>query len=661
MISMASAKKSNQKGEPVDPNIHVLNRACDLIRATEFGMVVETSESMEVVHKLTELAATDVMRTFKPTHWFNKRPEIVYASSVDEMRAYRLIPRERVQGKTGAQVVHKFSEVVEGDGDYDPSKSYVKIPFGNPIDLPHPNEVNQDTPSYKRGAQLINPPIAERDEAIRLELGDAVYGLPDELKWTPNGNMMRIQDSISNFNSKKEGRGRIYVIDNAELFLTSIPFIHFLNNIAYKRRSIQLTGIFVIFLVPRGFKDFPKELKESYFREEWKLPNRDFWRGYVSNTLKSYTMKGEPVYPNGMSEVELERVVTALAGMSTERGIASLLLSKQKFGRINAEYISAEKVKQVKDAGIELRMPNNPVKLGGVENLDKLIELIQYSTLPDSKDYGAKAPALIFKAGPPGTGKTAAAEQISYETQRPMIRIESNQLHKKFVGEAEAFIAMAFAYAEAMGAIMFFDEVEKQIRKVTDGDGSTSNNHTNSSLQLLLTRIQDIRNDPDNDTMVVMTANRIDGVAPELLRRAQGTKYYYGLPDAKGQEEIFKIHINRIKRNGEDRDWSHFEPIVKELIYGKAKRTSGMSGSTIATVVEQAIILAGMRSNNSEEPNYDDFVAAIEGAEGESMSKEEVAKIFQECKAKGFRDASSDDNREEEVSDLVSADTGRGW
>ncbi len=97
MISMASAKTSEQKGKPVDPNIHVLNRTCDLIRATEFGQVIETSESMEVVHKLTELAATDVMRTFKPTHWFNKRPEIVYASSVDEMRAYRLIPRERVR------------------------------------------------------------------------------------------------------------------------------------------------------------------------------------------------------------------------------------------------------------------------------------------------------------------------------------------------------------------------------------------------------------------------------------------------------------------------------------------------------------------------------------------------------------------------------------
>lgn len=664
---MTSTKKSTEQGgAPRDPNLSVLDRTFELIRTHEVFQVIETSESMEVVNKLTHLACTDAARTFKSTFWHNKRPDVVYCSSVDEMRFMRLIPRETVQGKGGRQVVHKYSEMVEGNGDYDPSKRYLPIPHGNPVDLPHPNEVNNETPSYWRGSQIINPPIEQRDEGNRLELGDAVYGLPDELKWTPNGNMMRIQDSMSNFNSKTAGRGRIYVIDNAELFLTSIPFVHFLKNLAHKRRSIQLTGIFVIFLVPRGFKDFPSELSEACFRDEWNLPDKSHWRQYVKSALGSFTKKEGsnlvPMYPNGMTEVELERVVTALAGMSTERGVASVLLSKQKFGDINSEYISEEKVKHVKDAGIELRIPNKAVKLGGVDNLEKLIELVQYASTPSAKAYGANPPALIFKAGPPGTGKTAAAEQISYETQRPIIRVESNQLHQKYVGEAEKFLSLAFHFAKAMGAILFFDEIEKQIRKVTDGDGGTSNSHTNSSLQLLLTRIQDIRNDPENDTLVIMTANRIDGVAPELLRRAQGTKYYYGLPSPTEQEDIFKIHISRIKRNGEARDWSHFEPIVKELIHGNAKRTAGMSGSTIATVVEQAIMLAGMRSQNTEEPNYDDFVAAIEGAEGESMSKEEVTRIYQECKAKGFRTANSDDGtRETEVADLVSADTGRGW
>lgn len=661
---MTKKTSTQKKGIVEDPNTPVLNRVCDLNRATEFLMTIETNEPMEVVNKITHLAATDAMKTFKAANWFNKRPEIVYCSSIREMRAIRLLPRERVKGKGGndTKVVHKYAEIVEGDGDYDPRKSYLPIPYGNPVDLPHPNEVNDSTPGHWRGARMIPTPIDQRDEGTRLGYGEATYELPMELRLNPSGNMMRIQDSIEKFNSKSEGRGRIYVIDNAELFLTSETFIHFMKHMAYQRRNIQMTGIFVILLVPRGFQDYPKELTECTFKAKWKLPSKDYWRNYISSTLGSYTINGEPVYPDGMTEVELERVVTALAGMSTERGIASILLSKQKYGRIEPSLISDEKVQQIKGEKIDLRMPNNPVKLGGVENLENLIKLLQYSSTPSAQHFGAKAPALIVKAGPAGTGKTAAVDQIAYETQRPVIRVESTTTNRKYVGEDVQMMAQVFAYAEAMDGIIFLDEVEKQIRSVTNSDGGTSNAHTNGLLQVLLTRIQDIRNEDKNNTLVIMTANRIDGVAPELLRRAQGTKYYYGLPDAKGQEEIFKIHINRIKRDGEDRNWSHFEPIVKELIYGNAKRTQGMSGSTIATVVEQAIMLAGMRSGNTEEPTYDDFITAIEGAEGESMSTEEIAKIYQECKAKGFRDANSDNTeRDNEVHDLVSDDTGRGW
>lgn len=660
---MTNTQSTKEKGIVEDPNTPVLNRVCDLNRATEFLLTIETNEPMEVVNKLTTLAATDAMKTFKAAHWFNKRPEIVYASSISEMRAIRLLPRERVKGKGGnAQVLHKFAEIVEGNGDFDPRKSYLHIPYGNPIDLPHPNEVNDSTPGHWRGARMIQTHIEQRDEATRLGYGDATYELPLEHKLNASGNLMRIQDSIEKFNSKTEGRGRIYVIDNAELFLTSETFIHFMKHMAYVRRNIQMTGIFVVLLVPRGFQDFPKELTECSFKAEWKLPSKKYWRRYISSTLSSYTINGEPVYPNGMSEIELERVVTALAGLTTERGIAAILLSKQKYGRIEPSLISHEKVQQIKGDNVDLRMPDNPVKLGGVQNLEDLIEVLQYASTPSARSYGAKPPALIFKAGAAGTGKTAAVDQIAYETQRPVIRVESTTTNRKYVGEDVQMMAKVFSYAQAMGAIIFFDEIEKQIRSVTNSDGGTSNAHTNGLLQLLLTRIQDIRNDDKDNTLVVMTANRIDGVAPELLRRAQGTKYYYGLPDAKGQEEIFKIHINRIKRNGGDRDWSHFEPIVKELIYGSAKRTEGMSGSTIATVVEQAIMLAGMRSDNTEEPTYEDFVTAIEGAEGESMTQEEIAKIYQECKAKGFRDVNSDDtDRETEVQDLVSADTGRAW
>ena len=145
---MAKNTSNQQKGEEQDPNRPVLHRMVELARTHEFMLTIETDEQEEVISKMTHLAATDEMKTLNSAHWFNKRPEIVVASTIDQMRAIRLLPKEKVKGKGGnVTVLHKFTEIVEGNGDYDPGKKYVTIPFGNPIDLPHPNDVNDSTPA----------------------------------------------------------------------------------------------------------------------------------------------------------------------------------------------------------------------------------------------------------------------------------------------------------------------------------------------------------------------------------------------------------------------------------------------------------------------------------------------------------------------------------
>jgi AAA+ superfamily predicted ATPase len=72
--------------------------------------------------------------------------------------------------------------------------------------------------------------------------------------------------------------------------------------------------------------------------------------------------------------------------------------------------------------------------------------------------YG-RGVTMLF-AGPPGVGKTAAAEALAYELGRPIIRANYAELENCWVGETEKNIARIFADAAASGAVLFFDEAD---------------------------------------------------------------------------------------------------------------------------------------------------------------------------------------------------------
>ncbi len=67
--------------------------------------------------------------------------------------------------------------------------------------------------------------------------------------------------------------------------------------------------------------------------------------------------------------------------------------------------------------------------------------------------------ALCFH-GPPGTGKTALAEHIAQQLQRPLMIKRASDLMSKFVGETEQQMAAMFREAEAEKAVLLLDEAD---------------------------------------------------------------------------------------------------------------------------------------------------------------------------------------------------------
>jgi len=91
-------------------------------------------------------------------------------------------------------------------------------------------------------------------------------------------------------------------------------------------------------------------------------------------------------------------------------------------------------------------------------------------------------------SGPPGTGKTMAAGVLAAELGLPLYQIDLSSVVSKYIGETEKQLARVFDEADAMGAMLFFDEADAMFGKrteVRDAHDRNANLETSYLLQRL--------------------------------------------------------------------------------------------------------------------------------------------------------------------------------
>lgn len=100
---------------------------------------------------------------------------------------------------------------------------------------------------------------------------------------------------------------------------------------------------------------------------------------------------------------------------------------------------------------------------------------------------GDAAPTALF-TGPPGVGKTMAAECISAELGLPLLVIDVSRTVSKYIGETAKNLSAIVARARRFGCILFFDEADAFFAKRTelkDSNDRHANADTNHLLQLI--------------------------------------------------------------------------------------------------------------------------------------------------------------------------------
>ncbi|WP_419872021.1 AAA family ATPase [Candidatus Pristimantibacillus sp. PTI5] len=191
----------------------------------------------------------------------------------------------------------------------------------------------------------------------------------------------------------------------------------------------------------------------------------------------------------------------------------------------------AEKQKLVRQWD-NLILPDEPLEL-----LKDACSRHKYSeTVFNRWGFGQKLPygrglSMLF-AGPPGTGKTMAAEVVAGELGLELYRIDLSRVVSKYIGETEKNLRELFAEAENSGAILFFDEGDSLFGKRTEVKDS-NDRFANMEAAYLLQRIETF------DGVSILATNLLQNMDEAFLRRMQ-VIVKFPFPDAAQREQIFR-------------------------------------------------------------------------------------------------------------------------
>lgn len=233
------------------------------------------------------------------------------------------------------------------------------------------------------------------------------------------------------------------------------------------------------------------------------------------------------------------------------------------------------------------------------EAKEEVMEVVDF--LKNPKKYtalGGKIPKGVLLVGPPGTGKTLLAKAVAGEAGVPFFSLSGSDFVEMFVGVGASRVRDLFKQArEKAPCIVFIDEIDAIGRARGRNTFQGGNDERENTLNQLLVEMDGFST--DKGVILMAATNRPDVLDNALLRPGRFDRQIaIDLPDLKGREAIFKVHLKNIKISND------VDPYIL------SEMTPGFAGADIMNVCNEAALIAARRNKNAVD--LDDFNAALD-------------------------------------------------
>ncbi len=320
-------------------------------------------------------------------------------------------------------------------------------------------------------------------------------------------------------------------------------FHRFLDDVAIARKLKNLARLFksqpknIVIVAPQ--LQIPEELRETLTVLEFPLPSIAEIRTEITRLLATNLKP--------LDERILDDVVRSCQGLSIERIRRVLARAIATHGELQAddiELILEEKRQTIRQTQILDFYPAREKisDIGGLDNLKEWLLRRGSAFSEKARQYGLPHPRGLLLVGIQGTGKSLTAKAIAHHWHLPLLRLDVGRLFAGLVGESESRTRQMIQLAEALApCILWIDEIDKAFAGF---DGRSDSGTTSRVFGTFITWLAE----KTSPVFVVATANNIQSLPPEMLRRGRFDEIFFvGLPDQTERRSIFLLHLTRLR------------------------------------------------------------------------------------------------------------------
>jgi ATP-dependent 26S proteasome regulatory subunit len=326
----------------------------------------------------------------------------------------------------------------------------------------------------------------------------------------------------------------IFILRDFHRFLEDVAISRKLRNLTRKLKS-QPKNIVLL----TSELNIPADLSEVLTVLDFPLPTLAEIRPEVERLLGAMGLS--------MSSKALEELVRCCQGLSLERirrVLAKAIATHGTLDMDDLDLILDEKRQTIRQTQILDFIPASETiaDIGGLDNLKDWLLLRGTAFSEQARQYGLPHPRGLLLVGIQGTGKSLTAKAIAHHWHLPLLRLDVGRLFAGLVGESESRTRQMIQLAEALApCVLWIDEIDKAFAGFDSrGDAGTTSRVFGTFITWLAEKTSPV--------FVVATANNIQALPPELLRKGRFDEIFFvGLPTNDERKAIFSVHLSHLR------------------------------------------------------------------------------------------------------------------